>query len=145
MSTLSRKEILEMLSQGEINAAEAARLLNQPDGEPAGKAEPAAKAEAEPAVKAPPEPAPPLPPPPDGSLSWLKVQINHLDTGENKVSVNVPLPVFKFGFKVAQRFVPELEDLDVQELTRAVHESKQGLLADIKDKDDNTHIVVSIV
>lgn len=134
MSKPSRMEILELLSKGKITAAEAANLLSDV-GEPAS------------AEKAPlAEKAPTAPPPPAGTEnqepSWFRVRVANLETGKNRVTVNIPVRMMKFGLKIGSRFSPEIENLDWNELTGMMKDMKSGMLVDVQDEESNEHVQV---
>lgn len=131
MST-SRKEILELLAKGKITAAEAADLLS--------------KTPADTAV-AIPEP----PPPTKADLTksgdkpaWLHVRVKDVNSGKNKVSVNIPLGMVKFGLKIGGRFSPELNGLDWDEIQGMMKEMESGLLVDVQDDEGGEHVQVFI-
>jgi hypothetical protein len=136
MSKPSRMEILELLSNGKITAAEAASLLSD-IGEPAV----AEKAPPPPVEKAPTDPSPPAAA--DGEEpSWFRVRVANLETGKNRVTVNIPVRMMKFGLKIGSRFSPEIENLDWNELTGMMRDMKSGMLVDVQDEDSNEHVQV---
>lgn len=148
MATVERREILDMLAQGKISAAEAAELLNQAKAEtppdPPKPPQPAVS-ESPPAPEKTPEKQPePAAPAASKSHGWFRVHVQHLDTGKNKVTVNIPLPLLKFGLKIGRRFTPELDDLDLDELEQLIEETTDGLLVDVRDEDDNEHVRIFI-
>ena len=140
MSKPSRMEILELLSNSKITAAEAANLLSD-----IAEPEPVV---AEKAPSAPPivEKAPaaaPAPPATDGTEpSWFRVRVANLETGKNRVTVNIPVRMMKFGLKIGSRFSPEIENLDWNELTGMMQDMKSGMLVDVQDTDSNEHVQV---
>lgn len=132
MNTPSRIEILELLSKGKITAAEAANLLNDPT----------------PAEKAPPPPEKTAAPIPTETAdlnkkpSWFRVRVANLETGKNRVSVNIPVRMMKFGLKIGSRFSPEIENLDWNELSGMVQNMEAGVLVDVQDEDSNEHVQI---
>lgn len=142
MSTINRKEILDLLAAGKINAAEAAELLNNVATEPeVTDKEELLKAEfdAEPAIKI----VDPMPKKP-GNGRWFRVRVKNLETGKNKVSVNIPMPMVKFGLKIGRQFSPELNELDLDEMYAAIGETEQGMIVDVQDEESNEHVQVFI-
>lgn len=136
MSKPSRMEILELLSNGKITAAEAANLLSD-IGETA-----AAEKAPPPAVEKAPA-APPQSAATDGQEpSWFRVRVANLETGKNRVTVNIPVRMMKFGLKIGSRFSPEIENLDWNELTGMMKDMKSGMLVDVQDEDSNEHVQV---
>jgi hypothetical protein len=101
------------------------------------------------AEKAPPPPVektPAAPPPPtatDGQEpSWFRVRVANLETGKNRVTVNIPIRMMQFGLKIGSRFSPEIENLDWNELTGMMKDMKSGMLVDVQDEDSNEHVQV---
>lgn len=132
MST-SRKEILELLAKGKISAGEAAELLSQAGAAPAAAAPETAVAEKMPKLSG------------QGKKpGWLHVRVRDLETGRNKVTVNVPLGIVKFGLKFGGRFSPELDGLDWNELQGMMNESESGMLVDVEDAEGGEHVQVYI-
>ena len=128
-----RQEILDLLAKGKITADEAADLL--------GQTTPAAEKTAAPipepvetAEKAAPETKP----------AWLRVRVSDLETGKNKVSVNIPLRMLDFGLKLGRRFSPELEGLDYNELTGLMADMGAGTLVEVEDEESNGHVQVFV-
>lgn len=142
MSKPSRMEILELLSNGKITAAEAADLLSNV-GEPVKET---AAPPPPPAAKAP-EPVKVTPAAPtegqsDKEPNWFRVRVANLETGKNRVTVNIPVKMMKFGLKIGSRFSPEIENLDWNELTGMMQDMKTGMLVDVQDEDSNEHVQV---
>ncbi len=126
----NRKEILDLLANGKISADEAAELLAQTS--PEAPLEPAAvKAGSEPAVNG-------------KKPTWFRVRVRNLETGQNKVTVNIPLRMLNFGLKLGRRFSPELEGLDYDELTGMMSEMSAGMLVEVQDEEDNEHVQVYV-
>ena len=132
MST-SRTEILELLAKGKITADEAAELLSK-----------AAAPETPTAVKAPAAPPSPKAMKSGNKPSWLHVRVKDLESGKNKVSVNVPLGMVKFGLKIGGRFTPELNGIDWDEINGMMEEMETGLLVDVEDEEGGEHVQVFI-
>jgi len=131
MST-SRKEILELLANGKISADEAADLLTKTSKETAV-----------------PAPEPPAPSDAEGAKSgskpsWLHVRVKDANSGKNKVTVNVPLGMLKFGLKIGGRFSPELNGLDWDEIKEMMDEMDSGLLVDVQDDEGGEHVQVFV-
>jgi hypothetical protein len=140
MSTVSRKEILDLLAAGKINAAEAAELLNNvsneteiPVKEEVLKAEIHVENETAPVKKSNVR-----------NGRWFRVRVKNLETGKNKVSVNIPMPMVKFGLKIGRQFSPELNELDLDEMYSAMSDVEQGMIVDVQDEESNEHVQVFI-
>lgn len=145
MSKPNRMEILELLSSGKITAAEAADLLSNidapeevapppaeksPEAAPSWESELASKSGAESGPEGGPEP------------SWFRVRVSNLETGKNRVTVNIPVRMMKFGLKIGSRFSPEINGLDWNELTGMMRDMKTGMLVDVQDEESNEHVQV---
>jgi len=149
MSTINRKEILDLLASGKINAVEAAELLNSAEE---GTAVPTKEDLKEEVWKAEldDEPVIKIEDPMsfktgNGSKGrWLHVRVRNLETGKNKVSVNIPLPVVKFGLKIGRQFSPELNELDMDEMYNAIGKAENGMIVDVQDEESNEHVQVFI-
>jgi ribosomal protein L7/L12 len=135
MSTNHKKEILELLESGKIDAAEAARLLSEPSEEMAAqKADPIA-VEKEPILAS------------EGSSksgSMFRVRVRNMETGKNKVSVNIPVRMLRLGLKLGGHFSPELRDLDLNEINELVSEMGGGMLVEVEDEESKEHVQIFV-
>lgn len=152
---ITRKEILEQLSAGEIDVNRAAEMLNALNS-----------AEEEPIPLPPPPPGPPPSHshhvhhdvPPDSHAGyrnadtdtsrrgrWLRVHITDLESGRARVRVNVPLALVNLGLKLGARFTDELDEHLIENLMAAVHDdSITGPLVEVEDMEDKERVVVFI-
>ena len=165
MSETTRKEILDLLARGKISVDEAVVLLSEvrdqeqgvdrelsPDDAPVHKVdtltddaekiviieelETAVLKEKQPPVESGKAVK-------DGhSPNWLRVRVRNLDTGKNKVTVNVPFGMVKFGLNIASHFSPELKDFDLRELNSFMAGAETGILVDVEDDESNEHVQV---
>jgi hypothetical protein len=134
----SKKEILDKLAAGEISAADAAQLLNQPE-------ETAETPKAAPVSAPAPQPERVPQKVSEGQgPSWFRVQVVNTETGKNKVSVNIPIRVLRLGLKIGGRFAPELKDLNWNELESLMQDLQTGLLVEVQDEENNEHVRVFI-
>ncbi len=136
MSTTSRKEILELLANGKITADEAAQLLSQPAAPAEETAVPDVhilkQEEAMQTSNGGKKPG------------WLHVRVRDMQSGRNKVTVNIPLGMVKFGMKIGGRFSPELNGLDWNELQEMMNEMESGILVDVQDEEGGEHVQVFV-
>lgn len=139
MSASERKEILELLQMGKINAQEAADLLNNVTKAAETEAVPQAAAAKEelPVDQSVPAAAGPSP-------TAFRVRVSDMETGRNKVTVNIPLGMLKFGLKLGRRFTPELEGLDLNELSGMMGDLQKGMLVEVEDEESREHVQVFI-
>ena len=75
--------------------------------------------------------------------SWLRVRVSDMKTGKNKVTVNVPMRLVRFGLSVGSRFAPELEGLDWNEIDSYLSVEK-GMLVDVQDEEDGEHVQIFV-
>ena len=71
---------------------------------------------------------------------WLRIRVNQLNSGKNKVSVNIPYGMVKFGLGVAQVFSPELKGVNLNEVGEMISRADSGLLVDVKDEESNEQV-----
>jgi hypothetical protein len=138
----TRKEILEMLSAGEIDVTRATELLSAV-GE--GPAEPVTPELPMP----PPAPATPVRPavPAAGNSGrrWLHVHVSDLASGQSRVRVNVPLGLVNFGLKVGARFTNELDSEMVNDVMDVLQDDAfTGTLVEVEDMEDNERVHIYI-
>ncbi len=133
----SRKEILELLANGKITADEAAELLSQP-------AAPVVEETAVPDIKLLKEEEAMQVRNGGKKPGWLHVRVRDLGSGRNKVTVNIPLGMVKFGMKIGGRFSPELNGLDWNELETMMNDMESGLLVDVQDEEGGEHVQVFV-
>jgi hypothetical protein len=141
----TRKEILEMLSAGEIDVTRATELLSG-----AREDDPSARASA---PEIPPVPAPPPAPdaprapqaPGSAARRWLHIHVSDLETGKNRVRVNVPLGLVDFGLKVGASFTDEVDSEMIQGVMDALRDDElTGTLVEVEDVDDNERVHIFI-
>ena len=137
-----QQEILELLAKGKISADEAAELLSNLSGK-GEKIDPASEKEPEPVM--PEEIVKPEKEKNGKQPSWFKVRVRNLETGKNKVTVNIPLRMVDFGLKLGKRFAPELDGLDYSELTGMMKTMDgPGVLIEVEDEESNEHVQVFV-
>ena len=121
-----RLQILSMLSEGQVSADEAAKLLGALDTG-AQKEKNGSSLQVN-----------------GRTARWLRVRV---EDGENtKVNVNLPISLLRVGLKLGEKFAPEMNGTDLTELTTeieaAIEEGMQGKIVEIHDED--THVEVFI-
>lgn len=141
----NRKEILDLLGQGKITAEEAAEMLSGNETAvstpepPQAKAAPIATPVKEETVKTVPvgetAVSPQVP-------TWFRVRVRNLETGQNRVSVNIPVGMLKFGMKIGKQFTSEIGDFDWKEINRMVDQMQTGMIVEVEDEDSNEHVQV---
>jgi hypothetical protein len=121
-----RLKILKMLEDGKITPDEASTLLRALDG---GRRTMAG-------------PPPPPPPPPDSR--FLRVQVTDLDSGKAKVNVTIPIGLVNVGLRMAERFAPEFEGFDMEELEELITSGAIGRMVEVVDEEDRERVEVYV-
>ena len=124
-----RMRILQMIQEGKISAEEGAKLL-----EALGKSK-----------KPPVPPIPPRPPhPPGRDARLLRVRITDLKTGKTKVNVNIPMGLVNVGLKMGAKFAPDMDGLDMQQITEAINSGMTGKIIDVMDEEDGEQVEIYV-
>lgn len=118
-----RIQILKMLEQGKVNAADAAKLLEAVDATEAAKPVPVAR--------------------------FLRVRVYDEKTGKNKVNVNLPFSLVELVLRMGVKFIPKDSGVDfsaanLEELIKAVKEGVTGKIVDVTDEDEGVHVEVVV-
>jgi hypothetical protein len=117
-------QILKMIEQGKISAADGAELLRALDRDNAAR------------------PTEPL----KGASTprWFRVRVTDLSTGKSKVSVNIPMGLVNVGMKMGARFAPDMEGVDFEELTEAVRSGASGKVMDVIDEEEGERVEIFV-
>jgi hypothetical protein len=130
--TEERMQILKMVEEGTISAGDAAKLLAALENG-AQKSDRAVRT-INTAVGG-------------RSARWLRIRVTD-SGGRQKVSVNLPLGLVNVGLKMGARFVPEMGELDVNELmgeiNAAIQEGTQGKIIDVEDHEDGERVEIFV-
>jgi hypothetical protein len=158
----NHEEVLELLANKKITVDEAMQMLSG-TGSPAAtvaKEFPtdALKAEESETIYVPEveslkaaetaipsmDPLPPMKTAGNHKPGWLRIRVRELDSGRDRVTVNLPLGIVKFGLNVARRFGAESDEIDLNELAARIQEAEPGILVDVQDEEDNEHVQISL-
>lgn len=118
-----RMVILRMIEENKISPEEGARLL-------------AAIGERSESTDAPPRP--PAATLPNGR--YLHVRVTNMQTGKQKVTVNLPLSIVDMGL----RFVPQNDKFDPQAIRDAIRDGLTGPIVDVVDAEKGERVEVTI-
>lgn len=111
-----RMRILQLLSEGKITAEEATRLLSALNQ------------------------SAPKPPPRTRQPRQLRVRITDIETGRNKVSVNIPIGLVNIGLKMGARFIPSDADIDINRLRTAIENGEFGKLVELEEPESGERV-----
>jgi hypothetical protein len=118
-----RMKILQMLEEGKISPDEATTLLRVLDG---GQ-------RTTPSVVGP------------GSANrFLRIQVTDMDSGKAKVNVTIPMGLVGAGLRMAERFAPEFEGFDLQELEEMLASGAMGKMVEVRDEEDNELVEIYV-
>ena len=133
--TDERMTILRMIENNKITAEQGAQLLSA-----MGKAGEAPA----PVIGEMPQ-AQPLPTSsPVGHGRRFRVQVSDIARGKNKVSVNLPLSLVRWGLRTGKMFSSDLEDIDMEELADMLEGGEDGQFIEVFDEEDGEHVRVFI-
>ncbi len=123
-SAEERMQILRMIEEGKISASEGAELLRAVD-----KSSRSAQAE-----------------PLKGSSTprWFRVRVTDLNSGRNKVNVNIPMGLVNVGIKMGAKFAPEIEGSEYESIMDAIRSGQQGKIMDIYDEEDGERVEIFV-
>jgi hypothetical protein len=116
-------EILKMVQGGQITAEEGAKLLEalqekeepRPDPGPVGR------------TKQP---------------RRLRVRVSDLETGRNKVNIDLPWNLINIGMHMGARFAPE--EIDLEEMMQALQAGTEGKIVDVEDAEDGERVEIFV-
>jgi hypothetical protein len=83
-------------------------------------------------------------PSPSGDNRYLRVQVTDLATGKAKVNVTIPMGLVGAGLRIAERFAPEFEDFDLEELEELLSSGAVGKMVEVRDEEDNELVEVYV-
>ena len=118
-------QILKMIEEGKISAAEGAELLRALDtkGDKVQAQEPMKGA---------------------SSPRWFRVRVTDVNSGRNKVNINIPMGLVNVGIKMGARFAPEIEGERLEDILDAVRSGQLGKVMDITDDEDGERVEIFV-
>jgi hypothetical protein len=124
-ATNERMLILKMIEGGKISAEEGAKLLTSVDVEP--QKGPKAMVSSN-----------------KGRAQWFRVRVSDSHTGKMKALVNLPIGLMDWGLRVGAQFAPEMEGLDLGELSEILRSGADGKIVEVFDEEDGEHVEIFI-
>jgi hypothetical protein len=123
-TTEERLQILRMIEEGKISAAEGADLLRALERNGGSRSVQPMKGASAP--------------------RWFRVRVTDLNTGRNKVNVNIPMGLVNVGMKMGARFAPNVEGLDFEAVSEAIRSGTQGKVVDITDDERGERVEIFV-
>ena len=121
-----RMRVLKMIEEGKISAKEGARLLGAlgKSDEQARRQRGTAEAGAE------------------GGGRWLRLRVSDTRSGKTRVNLTIPIGLVNMGLAVGARFVPDVAELDVEEIRDALRSGLNGKIQEVHDEEELVEIFV---
>ena len=117
-----RMKILRMLEQGKLSADEASRLLR---ALAKGVSETRAATQ-------------------DGESRWMRIRVTDLDGHRAAVNVNLPMRLVNIALRLGAQFIPEEEDIDLEELAEALKAGLTGKIVDVIDEEEGRQVEIYV-
>ncbi len=114
-----RLQILKMLEAGQINAEEAAKLLQALDASARGSME-------------------------EGRANWFRVRVTDVQTGRSKVNISIPMGLVNLGLRIGARFAPDTHDLDLEQMIEAIRSGVHGRIMDVEDIEEGERVEIFV-
>lgn len=124
-TTEERMKVLNMISEGNISAEEGAKLL-------AALGEGDEKQTMRPKMGQPSTPR------------WFRVRVTDLETGKDKVNVNLPMSLVDVGTRMGARFAPELDGTDFEQIMEQIRSGAQGKIIEVEDTEDGERVEIYV-
>jgi hypothetical protein len=73
---------------------------------------------------------------------WLRVRVSEIDTGKTTVNVNLPIGLVDVGLRMGARFAPDVEGIELEELSDALRSGMTGKIVDIVDEAEGQRVEI---
>jgi hypothetical protein len=123
-----RMKILKMVEDGKVSAEDGAKLLAALDD----------------SRKAPPRPMGAPAPGNTAGNRWLRIRVTDTKSGRSKVNVNIPMGLVNVGLKMGAKFAPDMDGIDVQQITDAINSGMTGKIIDVMDEEDGEQVEIYV-
>lgn len=77
-----------------------------------------------------------------GERGWLRLRVSNSRNGQTRVNLTIPWRLVNMGLAVGARFVPEVAELDVEEIRNALRSGLKGKILEVHDEDELVEIFV---
>ena len=121
-----RMRVLKMIEEGKVTAKEGARLLGA-----LGKSDEQARRQRGSADSNA-----------DGGGRWLRLRVSDTRSGKTRVNLTIPIGLVNMGLAVGARFVPDVAELDVEEIRNALRSGLHGKILEVRDEEELVEIYV---
>ena len=117
-----RMKILKMLEEDKLSAEEASRLL---------RALSRGSSETRPAAQ-------------EGDSKWMRIRVTDLDGDRAAVNVNLPMRLVSVALRLGAQFIPEEEDINLEELAEALQAGLTGKIVDVIDEEEGRQVEIYV-
>ncbi|BCX02861.1 MAG: hypothetical protein KatS3mg053_0799 [Candidatus Roseilinea sp.] len=131
-TTEERMKILKMVEEGKVSPEDGAKLLAALSESAGHKAGSSAGTPGYANIRN------------AGGARWLRIRVTDMVTGKQKVSVNLPIGLVSVGAKIAAKFAPEAESLEINQIVEAIKSGAQGKIIDVMDDEDGEHVEIYV-
>jgi len=117
-----RMKILKMVEDDKLSVEEASRLLN---------ALSRGSSDTRPATQ-------------EGDSKWMRIRVTDLDGGRAAVNVNLPMRLVSVALRLGAQFIPEEEDINLEELAEALQAGLTGKIVDVIDEEEGRQVEIYV-
>ena len=123
-ATEERLKVLQMLEEGKITPEEASSLLRAlgrgPDEGPSRRVGAATE------------------------NRFLRIRVTDVASGASKVNVTIPLGLVGVGLRIAERFAPDAQGIDIKQVEETILSGAQGKIVEVVDAEDNERVEIYV-
>lgn len=110
-----RMKVLKLIEDGKISAEEGARLLTALD-KSRGRGRRSGRGDE---------------PPVEGNGRWIRLRVSDTHSGKTRVNMQLPLGLVNMGLAVGARFVPNMADLNADQIQDALRSGARGKVLEV--------------
>lgn len=119
-----RLKILNMIAEGKVTAEEGAKLLNA-----LSRSKSKQRTKDTPGIEG-------------AEPRFLRVRVTDTRSGKVIVNVNLPIGLVDVGMRMGARFVPDIEEIDFEDLREGIKHGMRGKIVNVQDDDTGEHVEV---
>ena len=125
-----RMSILKMIEDDKITAAEGLKLLEALSPDQAASKVPVPRLASN---------------EPEGYKGRMfRVVVTNTTTGKIKTHVTLPMSLVNWGLKIGSHYTPEIEGININELSEILQQTNHGKIIDVLDEEDGEHVEIFI-
>ena len=117
--TRERSEVLRLIEEGKVTAAEGIQLLTAQQSKPGLQLS-------------------------NTDKRWLRIHVTDLKSNQPRINVNVPLRWLDAGLRIGRNFAPELDQIDWNKILAPAQDNTTIRLLEVEDLEDNHRIEIVV-